>query len=177
MKVFIFIAVICSSISLGYTQLTFGELLENIDQQLDDNLQDFIDNDSFNQDLLNENVINGDLLTNIDNFNNLKCLNCQHESSDGINCAIEICDNNAWYNGTSCASITYNVLGITTTYRGCYYKMPQNTGSLNFGLNGLDVQATYKTCDNDLCNGSESLKNSFSVMVITFILFMFSHFC
>merc|ERR1719427_1596944 len=54
-------------------------------------------------------------------------------------------------NGTSCATITYELLGNSATYRGC----------------GFNIAATYKSCDEDLCNGSESFKKNFNVLAIT----------
>merc|ERR1712119_97303 len=77
-------------------------------------------------------------------------------------------------NGTSCATITYELLGNSATYRGCYYKMKEPEGVISYSVGGFNIAATYKSCDEDLCNGSESFKKNFNVLAITGVLFIFS---
>jgi len=87
----------------------------------------------------------------------------------------QTCDTTIFNNGTSCATITFEVSGNSATYKGCYYKMKEKEGMLSYNyLDILNVAATYTTCEEDLCNGSENIHNKFNVFVITGVLFVLS---
>ena len=49
-------------------------------------------------------------------------------------------------------------------------------GVVKFYLNGYDVQAFYKTCNEDLCNGSIGLNINSSVFVTSILFLLFKIF-
>merc|ERR1712183_117474 len=104
----------------------------------------------------------------------LKCYVCASANVNGqkVECepVEQTCVAGLFINGTSCATITYNVLGNSVTYKGCYFKMKEPEGMLTYGV----YPANYKTCYDDLCNGSESFKKNFNVLVVTGVLFIFA---
>ena len=106
----------------------------------------------------------------------LKCYVCASANVNGqkVECVEPVqqtCDPTFYSNGTSCATITYDVLGNSVTYRGCYFKMKEPEGMLSYGI----YAANYKTCYEDLCNNrSESFKKNFNVLAVTGVLFIFS---
>ena len=105
----------------------------------------------------------------------LKCYLCVSLNANGekVECepVEQTCDATFYFNGTSCATITYELLGNSATYSGCYFKMKEPEGMLSYGI----YAANYKTCYEDLCNNrSESFKKNFNVLAITGVLYIFS---
>ena len=109
----------------------------------------------------------------------LRCYLCtSSKRADGTEQTCELkpvtCDNRIYRNGTSCATITFDLYGYTAVHKNCYYKMSEPTGMLSFGGFGFTAPASYKTCDEDLCNASENINNKFNVIAITSVLFSIS---
>ena len=108
----------------------------------------------------------------------LKCYLCVSLNANGekVECepVEQTCDATFYFNGTSCATITYELSENSATYRGCYFKMKEPEGTISYSVGSFNIASTYKSCDEDLCNGSESFKKNFNVLAITGVLYIFS---
>ena len=98
---------------------------------------------------------------------------------------VDVCNPRYYNNGTSCATIKLiNQHGELVTIIGCYFKMKEPKGVLEYLKNediipGWTVRtypANYTTCEEDLCNASESFRKTFSVLTITDVLVIFNNF-
>ena len=103
----------------------------------------------------------------------LKCYLCGSANGNEVECGPteQTCDTLIFSNGTSCVTINYQIYGNSVTYKGCYFKMKEKEGMLNYGA-GVNVAATYTSCDEDLCNGSENVHKKFNIFAITGVLFV-----